>query len=1594
MEVSRGVRARLTAAFGRGETPTPSTETGLALKVGSVIVKGADGIITPAGHAWLQLGGTIPRRFTNVRSDRRNRHEFTMVAGRGGRLKRLYLRTWDPATERYTTTRAGRAQGYHDQVRFIVHVPVAGHVEDRTFDTTRDGRALTLPVDSAEVFQMHPELHTLAVVRAHESQARMTEFIREAIITFLRGLARDPAAFDAGREKVALTDYNQSDVWYSFNSAKAREIGNWTFDMELERFQDADHPTNETVLGRPLRAFIEASDDMWMKHHIVAEAFTSSGVNCVVQQLLVVLRRRKCVGNSRGEARQETQEPQFHPKALEVLIDQIAAFRYPGKGARIAYEALEEKERKLLKKYHKQMEEKIFEWGSIHSFAALRENLRRNGARDYKGFAEALQEAYGGTRNEGTARLQRYFDRFFHRVEYEGQAHYVSRFYDFEPVGANPAVDELWEQPRPQPYERADWREVGVTSTIVIELCRILGRPCKVVFGSACVFEYHPEGWGELDEHGHSARMYKTLVWNIRGEHAFFNDLPAGCKLELKKLTERPREKVRTHPLDMDDPIAFNDMVWFTPAEFMKAFEDKSPVVFKTVDTEAAEAFLERQQLGYKLGLRGDDIGVLHVPCGEREKKARTRKGIQIRRVSVDWERLSRLVDDYNVPPEEHELADEDRLAKSDWVHYHGEEAGGILLRLFEHFTRYRRVPLTEKLRQEIAKEHEGRCGLCGDEVEDFEIHHAKPVAEGGDNDRSNLMLLCPPCHRSHTDQQENSGNHGDLCSVLCPELMSIFDEMPKPKQEAWGGMHGVAWVDGRLDWRAWDRVDDTINCLDVKACRVTALTSRETLPSFRFKDAVEPVTPEGLAQGLGYYDFYFVDLGHTFEPDCRHELTKGFCPHCTDKPCEDHTEEEVRMKCPTCRGSGLSQEALELAPYRGPQWMPTDAVQYLAWRRIVRPEHLKWGVRASVQVRVRTEADSFRKQPRDLHYFMHTLLPRIAGETEVKPMRLALIGVFGRASDLEWVGSRTTYDQDVGPFDRKTFDRPGRPPICKVAIKSHSPRSYMPVAHIVLWREQIYIIEARRAIWQLPVNIYGELVDGIFFGVKFSDEYMEQWLREWLSAPEVYKLLGPELYQLKREPIHKVCRRPQTYPLVEDMAPSRREWLRLDERDDLKPHIVRRGGGFLDQVLKPRLGGGYLAEAALDRIYDYIPDDYERHVLQKDPLDQAAALVVANGGGVVQGAAGVGKTEFLKRVLALIKRDWPDDPIYTCAEMHVAARLLPDGQTISHLIHRRRYNKMHKSWIIVDEASQVHLHFWARMAPWKLLGARFIVVGDFKGQFLPIGEKCNLMEDSRQLHHLCNGLELTLSTYRRGADAELFRAYTGLYKHVRQHPARVLKAIREKYPLSPGDVPPSDLVTLVISHQKRMRLNHYFNQMLKDRQPSILVKSPGTLKGTSQQPQDMHLWEGIELMGCSRSNDGIVNGVTYIVRAVTATTVTVDMDRRFWLSPQPSNREVNLTLSHKDAGTLLRLSHALVYANVQGRTIRDRHVVLLDTVHRRFTMRHLIVGMSRVTDGRFLHLPTIVQEDALMAKAPPLPAQQPAEEDEDMGVEVEEDED
>ena len=45
-------------------------------------------------------------------------------------------------------------------------------------------------------------------------------------------------------------------------------------------------------------------------------------------------------------------------------------------------------------------------------------------------------------------------------------------------------------------------------------------------------------------------------------------------------------------------------------------------------------------------------------------------------------------------------------------------------------------------------------CFGCGIIVEAEEVHHRKPLSEGGTHDRSNLIALCKPCHlRIHAER-------------------------------------------------------------------------------------------------------------------------------------------------------------------------------------------------------------------------------------------------------------------------------------------------------------------------------------------------------------------------------------------------------------------------------------------------------------------------------------------------------------------------------------------------------------------------------------------------------------------------------------------------------------------------------------------------------------------------------------------------------------------------------------------------------------------------------------------------------------------------
>lgn len=78
-------------------------------------------------------------------------------------------------------------------------------------------------------------------------------------------------------------------------------------------------------------------------------------------------------------------------------------------------------------------------------------------------------------------------------------------------------------------------------------------------------------------------------------------------------------------------------------------------------------------------------------------------------------------------------------------------------------YEKYRRDPGTKRrygrawkrIRDKYVMEHPF-CEMCfnrGIIVEAEEVHHKKPLSEGGTHDRSNLIALCKPCHsRIHAE--------------------------------------------------------------------------------------------------------------------------------------------------------------------------------------------------------------------------------------------------------------------------------------------------------------------------------------------------------------------------------------------------------------------------------------------------------------------------------------------------------------------------------------------------------------------------------------------------------------------------------------------------------------------------------------------------------------------------------------------------------------------------------------------------------------------------------------------------------------------------
>jgi hypothetical protein len=175
-----------------------------------------------------------------------------------------------------------------------------------------------------------------------------------------------------------------------------------------------------------------------------------------------------------------------------------------------------------------------------------------------------------------------------------------------------------------------------------------------------------------------------------------------------------------------------------------------------------------------------------------------------------------------------------------------------------------------------------------------------------------------------------------------------------------------------------------------------------------------------------------------------------------------------------------------------------------------------------------------------------------------------------------------------------------------------------------------------------------------------------------------------------------------------------------------------------------------------------------------------------------------------------------------------------------------------------------------------------------------------------------------------------------------------------------PGDGVPDAVAT--ISHRHRIEMNAYINGVLADR---VAVEHRFRLTWTGEdlprctiQPQSAWFWPGMIVVGCGRgrgATQAVMNGVFYEILSFDDSNVTLRMHSSCVGSLPAAPEPFKMTRANFLLG--LRLTHALPYNYFQGRTLKDQKLLLMDLKSPHFTMRHLIMGMGRVTKGEDLWL-------------------------------------
>ena len=464
------------------------------------------------------------------------------------------------------------------------------------------------------------------------------------------------------------------------------------------------------------------------------------------------------------------------------------------------------------------------------------------------------------------------------------------------------------------------------------------------------------------------------------------------------------------------------------------------------------------------------------------------------------------------------------------------------------------------------------------------------------------------------------------------------------------------------------------------------------------------------------------------------------------------------------------------------------------------------------------------------------------------KAMRLKFLGLTGRDTNKHWTVTESVCLDDAPEGKIHVVTREGKTQYIKQPTELITNMTMKLInlqavqGNDLALRIQTELIEGFQK--QGLVDIVGQRIDETYFVNKDMSGKVEGTLTSTHFYPG-----GQPMFRVETKPVERVpgCP-PSQKPRLRYQPPPKTTWQRFDELE------IKRMN---------------------DNMQDFDPMPYEQRMARK---------IYNNGGVLLTGAAGTGKTTLSDMVVETIHKETPGAWIIRAALTHVAA-LLQKGQTIAHIMHK--HLKGTDAWFIFDEVSMIPSQLMGHIARWKMMGNKIVLIGDFKGQFLPIFDRWGYskgIETSNLLHSLCNGVHINLTVYRRGTDLALFQFYHDklYYSDFVADLKRYVRLAQRLYPCTdhvPG-------VALTISHRKRESLNRILNDKDAATKDFVVIPSPGPVLGTKCQPQEMKVYVGMSVYGCVRSFNGdIVNGVDYVIKEILPDKIVVDIDPQYNLT-------------------------------------------------------------------------------------------------------------